>query len=526
MRHTFFILFLFTFFSTQAQTVYPDSNDGQLYLKIKNEYPVGEYTGKTIDASAIPQIKAFISKYGITKVQRPFYIKQSLELGQVYRIYFTEVTKVDAFIKDLQQDATVEYAERVPLVKTTLAPDDLGMQSYSNGNWALFKINAQQAWDVSTGNPAVKIAIVDNAIDITHEDLAGNIYINTAETLNGIDDDSNGYIDDINGWDAGDDDNNPNPTDTAAHGTHVAGIAAAKTNNNTGIASIGYNCTIIPVKMAETQSNDIHGYDGVAYAVAAGANVISLSWGGTDSSQIEQLIMNNVYANGITVFAAAGNSSDSTKFYPAAYNYVIAVASSGNGGSNDQKSSFSKYGSWVDICAPGIHIKSTVLNNQYEQLDGTSMATPMVAGLAGLLLSARPDFTPDSVEHCLKSTAVNIDAANPNYIGKLGAGRIDAYQALRCAVPVGIDENILDNNIIVAPNFDNTSVSIKITLPSKQPVSVTIYGVIWQLITSYDIGETIGGNYSIPLPSLVSGVYFADFSIGNKHITKRFVISQ
>lgn len=471
-----------------SQTVYQHYTDGQVYVKIKNTYPIGKFTGRTVDKNNVPQLKGLIEKYGITKVMRPFYDERSVDLSQTYRVYFSNINKVDELMAELGRNTTVQYAEKVPLLKYFLTPNDLGTQSYSNGRWALFRINAQAAWDVTTGSTSTKIAIVDNAVQTNHTDLSANIWVNPNEVAgNGIDDDNNGYIDDINGWDAGDDDNNPNPPNTAFdHGTHCAGIASGTTANNTGIASIGYRCKIIAVKAtanAAGENSVSNGYDGVFYAYKANADVISMSWGGQGSSQTEQTMFNTIYNAGIVLIAAAGNDNTQTIFYPAGYNNVISVASTGNNGSNDQKSSFSNYGTWIDISAPGESILSTVPTNQYANLSGTSMACPLVAGLAGLIVSINPNLTPAQIENCLESTADNIDASNSSYIGRLGAGRINALNAVNCAAATvtPFDAQIINIGNLGSSQCGVTTFTPQVTLKNGGTQTLTSVAITWRV---------------------------------------------
>lgn len=506
-------------YSISAQTVYPDYNDGQIYIKIKNAYPLGKPVSDNIPVEQVSFLNKVAAKYGITKVRRPYRLIKSMDVSQVYKVHFTQFAKVDEFMKEVMQDATVEYAERVPLLKTTLTPNDLGTQSWTNGNWSLFKINAQGAWDNTTGSTSTKIAIVDNAVQTTHTDLAANIWVNPGEIANNnIDDDGNGYIDDINGWDAGDNDNNPNPPNTTfSHGTHCSGIASASTNNGTGIASIGYNCKIMAVKSTTNSggSNSIsNGFDGVAYAIAAGADVISMSWGGGGSSNTEQNLLTSAFNAGILCIAAAGNDGVSTVFYPAGYNNVMSVASTGNGGANDQKSSFSNYGSWIDIAAPGANINSTVPTNAYDIYDGTSMATPLVAGLAGLIYSINPNLTPTQVQNCIQSTAANINSSNANYIGQLGAGRIDAAAATACALATvtPYDASIISVN---SPSGAACQLTFtpQITLKNTGQTTLTSVTIGWQVdggtVTNYNwtgsLASQASVNVTLPNITVVAG---------------------
>jgi len=309
---------------------------------------------------------------------------------------------------------------------------------FISNQWHLNQIQAYEAWDIVQGESPVKIAIVDNAVSTIHSDLIGNLWTNPNETSNSFDDDLNGYADDFLGWDVADDDNDPNPPASAngssgfSHGTHCAGIAAGSTNNSTGIAGVGYNLQIIAVKCSPDNGDGntlTNAYDGVYYALRAGADIISMSWGGTGGSFITgESIIQAASAANIVLIAAAGNANSSANFYPAAYNNVISVAATDQ---SDSKASFSNYGNTIDISAPGVAIYSTILGNSYDYLNGTSMACPVVAGVAGLMLTQNPNLSPVNLENILKSTSDNIDVQNPNYINLLGSGRVNAFLALQ-----------------------------------------------------------------------------------------------
>ncbi|MEW6773507.1 MAG: S8 family serine peptidase [Bacteroidota bacterium] len=431
-----FLLGLITSFITTSQTIYKDYRDGELYVKyhINGQKKIGNVNPKNIPIEQMFGLNELASKYGIYKITRPFWAADdNADLQRIYKVYFTDISKVDAFINELNEKNYIEYAEKVPITKLFITPND---PSYGS-QWHLPKINAPNAWNIYNGNSNITVAIVDNAIQITHTDLSANKWTNPGETAgNNIDDDGNGFIDDINGWDVADDDNNPNPPNTTFnHGTHCAGDAAARTNNSTGIAAIGWNLKIIAIKATRNAGNSGSieaGYDGIIYAARVGAKVISCSWGGTGSATTEQTVINYAWNKGCIIVCAAGNDANSTPHYPAAYNNVFAVASTG---STDVKSSFSCYGTWVDISAPGENIYSTVPNNTYGYMSGTSMATPIVAGLCGLVWSKNPAMSPQAVLNCITTTAANIYtiSGNSSYSGQLGAGRIDAYQALLCA---------------------------------------------------------------------------------------------
>lgn len=421
-----------------GQTVHPDYLDGAIWFKIKNDITKHQTIDTETGSISTPAIKleqlAFyedLKAYGIRSMKEAFPAVKDVKLTNVIRLEIADIYKVNEVIQLLERSEIVEYAERIPYLEKTLTPND---PSYNaSTQWGLFQINAAQAWDFATGSSAVTVAIVDDAVETTHDDLSGVLWTNPNEVPNnGVDDDNNGYVDDINGFDVANSDNNPdpdNPISSYDHGTHVAGIACAETNNNTGVASIGHNVSMIAVKSTNSATAVTHGYEGIIYAVAAGADVINMSWGGSGQSTTAQNIINYAAGEGIVLIAAAGNDNVSSVFYPAGYNNVISVASTTFG---DSKSSFSNYGSWIDISAPGSAIYSTIPGNSYGTKQGTSMASPQVAGLAGLMLSLNPSLSPADIESCILSTADNIDGANPSYIGQLGAGRINAQAAMNC----------------------------------------------------------------------------------------------
>lgn len=424
----------------------------KLYLQLAADHgetlPLGK---KGINGWNYPELESFailFEKYEVTEIENPFLrlnparlSKKSLpifeKLKKTYIIHFNKPELLDLFIGELSGMTSVNYAEYIPVNDLYYTPNDpdLSLQ------WNLSKINAAAAWDIYQGSNKVKVAVVDDAILSSHQDLQTNIYTNMFEIPgNGIDDEGNGYIDDVNGWDVADNDNNPEPPAASTtnsvftHGTHCAGIVAATTDNSTGIASIGFNIHIIPVKTladATPGPSLTNPYSGVLYAIAADADVISMSWGGSVFSATNQSIFDLAYANDIVCVAAAGNSNTSAPMYPASYNHIISVAASDN---NDTKASFSNYGTAIDVTAPGVNIYSTLAGStsSYGNLSGTSMACPLVAGLCGLMRSYNLSKDVDFVENCLKSTTDNIYGVNPSFIGQLGTGRINAYQALLC----------------------------------------------------------------------------------------------
>lgn len=393
--------------------------DGQLWVQF-HPSATGEFPHEADDA-ALGDFEVLIGKdlclqYGLNRVRKPFHFAKSSEISEVYQLFFSSVGEELAFARALEMLSSVNYAERVPIMRPTFTPNDLGPQTGTNNQWGLWRINAQDAWDITTaqGSPIV-VAIVDDAVLVTHPDLIPNL---------------------VAGYDVASNDADPMPNLAAmTHGTHVAGIAGAATNNGVGIASIGFNVKIMPIKASNSSQFISDAYSGVVWAADNGADVINMSWGGSGFSNTGQNIINYAYSAGCVNVAAAGNDNTAQIFYPAGYNNVISVASTTT---NDAKSGFSNYGAWIDVSAPGSAIRSTYFNTSfqptYANLQGTSMASPMVAGLAGLVWSVNPEMTQAQVTECIINTTDNIDGANGSFIGLLGSGRINALSAVECAL--------------------------------------------------------------------------------------------
>jgi len=339
-----------------------------------------------------------------------------------------------------KKDPEVVYAEPNYEVSIDLFPNDPSFSKLwglhnagQTGGTPDADIDAPEAWDLYTGSADVVIAVVDTGVDYTHPDLAQNIWINTDEIAgNGIDDDGNGYIDDIRGWDFRNKDNNP--MDDHNHGTHCAGTIGATGANGAGVTGVMWNVRIMPLKFMSSSGS---GYtsDAVAailYANKNGAHVISNSWGGSSYSQT---LKDAIDASSAVVVCAAGNSGkniDTSPVYPASYSStnLISVAATDY---KDAKASFSNYGvTSVDVAAPGVSVYSTLKGGTYGTMSGTSMATPHVAGLAGLLKAGNPSLSAMEIRELILS---NCDSL-PSLQGKiLTSGRINAYKALSSVQP-------------------------------------------------------------------------------------------
>lgn len=492
-----FFLFVTLFFSfhVEAQTIDPNAVDGQIHIKLSGASPINldGYTGGNLTVDLL------FTASGLDSIYRPFPLPGTA-LDSVYRVVFPNAAQVDVLISTLGALPYVEYAEKNPLAFTFNTPNDL-----QSGQWSLYKVQAEEAWNISTGSGNVLVAVVDDAVAIDHVDLAASIYVNAAEQggLPLLDDDVNGRADDINGYDVANNDANPRPPASASgnndgftHGTHVAGIVGAATNNGVGMASIGYGIKILPVKIGRDSDAALTGgLDGVFYAMRSGADVINMSWGLASDAATFRTIIQQAAAADIVLVAAAGNNGDQTMHYPAVYPEVISVGATDQ---NDAKASFSNYGSTVDLMAPGVGVYSTLPenNNTYGNYSGTSMASPMVAGLAGLVKSHFPSMSAAQIRQRLIQGCEDISTQNPGLNGQIGAGRINAFRTLG---NVSIAE-VTANEISVWPNPCSE------TLYLKKPAQLDVQQVIIVDMSGREVLRSVWSE-ALDITSLSTGVY-------------------
>ncbi len=481
-----------------------------------------------------PSIEELKHKYNIYKIEQIIKppppkegkmtimsIKEEQELPDIMKIYKlsfpTDVNVLDV-VADFSKDPNVEFAEPNGICEID-APNDpkypfTGSVYYSQ--WGPQKIkltpigSPESGWNWSRGGEAIKICILDTGVDYNHPDLKDNIWVNSGEDINGdghfdfrpvaqggdingIDDDGNGFIDDIAGWDfvsvsessvAPDEDPGPrdnNPMDVHGHGTHCSGIASAVTDNSIGIAGVGWHCRIMAVRIGY-KSPTGRGYmtwedivAGLYYATSMEADVISMSFGGSYGSEAMETAATYATSNGVVLIAAAGNTASTNPHYPAYYDNVLAVAATDI---NDYKASFSTYGWWVDVAAPGSNIYSTLPNNQYTAWSGTSMACPHVAGLAGLIKHRYSTYTNTQIKNTIKDTCDVISTSwEP---GK----RVNAFEALAPAFGCPIILRDTDSGSSTYTNSTIISVEAIPVLGEPDQIKVSLEasfaGVSWQ----------------------------------------------
>ncbi|MGD8374597.1 MAG: S8 family peptidase [Acidobacteriota bacterium] len=345
----------------------------------------------------------------------------------------------------LRERFEIEYAEPNYYRYLDFLPNDPGFPELyaldnqgQTGGTVDADIDAPEAWDITTGSADVLVGVLDSGMDLDHQDLLPNLFMNPGEIFgNGIDDDGNGFIDDVAGWDFVDDDNNANDPAAACagHGTHTAGTIGAVGNNGIGVVGVSPNVRILPVRAFKPvlvilcSAEDADLIDGIGYMTMMGVDISNNSWGGGPFSQA---VFDAIARARHLFVSSAGNSGvdmDTSPAYPASYDmdHIIGVGATDH---NDDMPAFSNFGRHtVEIAAPGAGILSTVRNNDYGLLDGTSMSSPHVAGAAALLLSQDPDLTPGELRARLMLGADHVG------IPVIGGNRLNAFNALTLPPP-------------------------------------------------------------------------------------------
>ncbi|BAY88360.1 MULTISPECIES: S8 family serine peptidase [unclassified Tolypothrix] len=387
-----------------------------------------------------------------------------------------------------------------------------------NRQWGLEKINASAAWNYTQGSKSVVVAVVDTGVDYNHPDLAANIWTNTKEISgNGIDDDGNGYIDDIHGWDFGDNDSDPNENSTTkssrGHGTHVAGILGAVGNNNLGTIGVSPNVSIMVTKHFRTSDSVGYLWDvpaGIEYAVKNGAKIINLSLGSTSFDQAQYNALKFANDNGVLVIASAGNNglnNDVNPYYPANYDLpniitVAAIDETENLAVFSSTSSSSYGATTVDIAAPGKNIYSTFADSRYATWGGTSMAVPYVTGAAALLLAANPKLTVSELKRDILASVKQVSTLQGKVAtgGYLDLSKLTQFLSTTAPQAASVTNSEIDTPAAEpvatpAENSDDASGSSDSDNISNNAENQTIYGTVDNDSLTGGLGnDTISGN--------------------------------
>lgn len=567
--------FLILLCSLTVQAQEADYFSHRLIIKYESEQKLQQIKArqKADPKSAVGQL---LHKYGVHDNRpllsdrlrqsiRQKRLPSSDEVLRIREISFSQRIDPVQLAAKISRMPGVVYAEPKYIRRMSITPNDpkLPQKFVDTHNFA-------EAWNISQGSTDIIIAIVDGGVGYTHPELDENLWVNQDEippslfpqvdqngdgtvtsgeinqylqdqgdNYNGdetidlqdalhddspftdnADNDGNGFADDLFGWDfwAGGtsgsniiQDNNPFH-DASDHGTHVAGIAAAETNNGEGIASAAFNATYMPIKVGGIASNPNaigFGFEGILYAAEQGADIINCSWGGSSFSEAEEDIINLATEMGSLVVVAAGNDNNRVD-YPARYDQAFAV---GAIESNLNKALYSNFGYNLDVLATGTDILSTTFNDDYISKSGTSMSTPVVSGLAALVKEIHPDWSPERIGMQIRASATDIDDVNGEALGsRLGRGSVDAFKALDTNLPglKAVSFSFVDSEgdklllgesgsvNITLTNAGNTTSSLELQLVSLNDSEVELGGS--QQLGSVATGDTVEVSFDLTIP--------------------------
>lgn len=408
--------------------------------------------------------------------------------------------------------------------------------TYFNRQWGLYNngsmtgigtvkadadTDMELAWDIETGDPNLTVAVIDSGFRMSHLELAGRIWNNPNEPVDGIDNDGNGLIDDYQGWDYTNNDNDP--TDDHRHGTNCSGIALAGGNNGIGYAGVNWNSKLMVLKALNANNSGTYSAmtNSIYYAVDNGAKVISMSIGGSSFSQALKNAADYAYDHNVVFVVCMMNYNNGGLYYPAAFDNVIAVGSTNPDDSRTapffwDETSGSNFGNHIDVVAPGNYIyglSSTSNTNYNSYWDGTSQATPLVAGVASLLLSKNPNLTVDQIKNIIYSSADDLvgnpDEDTTGFDIYMGHGRVNAFKALQQTLNVS-DANNVKGISITNPVEENLILKSEIAL---NDANISIYSFDGKLILNKKINLNKGLN-KILLP-VSKGNYILEINSNN-----------
>ena len=537
MKNLFLLIFILFQYGSFAQTT-KKINSNRLIVKFKSSISV-EYR--------IPQSDKKFNHEELDNINKKNRVQSIILSGSkkkkdTYILNFESNQNIDHLIKQYKNSNLFEYVEPDFIgtgggkkIELQSIPNDTYFSKqyglYNDGTFSLSSatndadIDMDLGWDIEQGDQSIIVAVLDSGIKLDHPEFSGRLWTNPNETLNGIDDDNNGYIDDINGWDFAN--NDDDPTDDHGHGTNVTGIIGANSNNNLGYSGVDWNCKLMIGKILDENNSGYYSWwtDGIYYAVDNGAKVINMSVGGSGFSSSMKDAIDYAYNNGVTVVACMMNENNNTTFYPAGYQNTIAVGATNP---NDERSapffwsttSGSNYGNHIDVVAPGNYIygldhQSDTNYNFYW--GGTSQAAPLVTGLSSLLLAQDTDKTPDDIRSIIRNTAEdqlgNISEDISGFDIYYGYGRINAYQALLQS-SLSINEITNPINLSIFPNPVSTFATVNSALKFNTVLIHNILGVEVLKIENSSQQNSLKIDFS----NLEIGVYLASLLNDDKTV--------
>ncbi len=511
-----------------------DYIQGRINLKVKPEFRAYFESLK----NTVPGFEAL----AITGLRRKFPTRKPLEnqyhesgrklpdLSLIYELDYSAEQDGFKTAEQLLNSGYFDYAEPHYVSYQLYTPNDAMLPV--NNPYHFITMQLYDAWDIQKGDSNIVIGYTDTSFDINHPDMSGNVKYNYADTLGNGDDEFDGYPDNFAGWDMVDNDNTFF-INNEIHGTTVAAVGSATGDNNTGYLGSGFKCKFLPVKVANSSQVVTKGYEGITYCVDHGCKIVNCSWGNTTFNQLAQDVTDDaILSNDVVIVASAGNIPYDTAYYPASYRFVLSVSGVDNLDRFDPPANppFS-WNDSVDVTAPGFDVFTTATyggNTLYSPPQGgTSIAAPLVAGVAGLVRSQFPNLTALQVVERIKCTTDNIDAITENipYAGKIGTGRVNAFAALstnnQCGL-VTVSQQKAEESILIYPNPANDVLSIYIpSMVNGQQATVNILNATAQLVYQSTINNQ---RLTFNTSSFAAGIYYCAVKTDETTFSKKIVV--
>ncbi len=468
------------------------------------------------------------------EIQFNEYGRKLPDLSLIYELDYNADQDVFKTSEQLMQAVFFDYAEPHYVSYPMFTPNDPKVAQYNP--YHLTTMHLYEAWDITMGDTNIVIGYTDTSFDVYHPDLRGNVKLNWADLPDGADNDGDGKFDNWRGWDMVDNDSTLFIYNEI-HGTTCLAVGSATTDNDTGIAGTGFKCKYIPVKVANSSQVITQGYEGITYCVDHGAKIVNCSWGNTTFNSLAQDVINDAtLVNDVLIVASAGNVNAEDYYYPASYEYVLSVTGVDVSDLVDPPGSPTPFthNDSVDVSAPGFNVYTTATYNgapvYTPPTGGTSIAAPLVAGVAGLVWSQFPTMTALEVAERIKCTTDNIDAVpgNEPYAGLIGTGRVNAYAALISSVcgPVGMVEEHAQNSLMIYPNPTSNSVSLMLKSITISKAQLSIVNAIGEEIIGNRNFNLVKGNnvQTVDVSQLAAGIYYCIVKLDETTFSNKIVI--
>ncbi len=529
--------------------------DDQLVVKLKSSTSIKLKTCPLSSKTGNQLLDSLNQSYGIKNIKRIDRKKGSnkadYDVGGTYRIQFKKAQNIEEVIKVYQNSGLFKYVEPNYIgtsgghSESMFIPGDTYYYRQwslkNDGSFALSNstagadIDMELAWDIQHGSSDIIIAVLDNGCNTDHPEFDGRIWTNEDEIPgNSIDDDENGYIDDVYGWDFAYSDNVPD--DAYGHGTNVSGIIGANGNNNSGYAGVDWNCRLMICKVLDDDDSGLYSWwaEAIYYAIDKGARVINMSMGGSSSSNLLKAAVDYAFYNGVLIVACMMNTNSSTTYYPAGFDNTIAVGSTDPDDTRSNpffwdNNTGSNYGSHIDIVAPGnymygLHNSS---NSNYDTYwGGTSQANPLVSGTCALLLAQNPGRTPGEIRNILRSTAEDQvgDPSEdlPGWDEYYGYGRLNTFNSLALHTRNTEVSKISPVKFYPNPITRDQLLHVSYKESYSNKTSVIIADIMGKMILSREIKENT--EIRIDIAYFQKGVYLIIIENDSVRFTDRLLV--